>query len=160
MPETVSGEIPPFCMFYPGTKDALLALPNFPKRLISPPFLIWPFYIKDIPGMGKAMVAKIPIQAGQLILNEWPLIVYPSAFPYYTHPTLKPEEHDFMQLSVDVLWQPCKEQFYSLHNCNGPEMMKTKGIFNTNSLGIGAFPGPYKGGYSAVFNFVSCMNHR
>jgi hypothetical protein len=106
MPETVSGEITPLCVLYPGTKEALLALPNFPKRLISPPSLIWPFYIKDIPGMGKAMVARIPIQAGQLILNERPLIVYPTAFPYYTHPALKPEDRDFMQLSVNVLWMP------------------------------------------------------
>jgi hypothetical protein len=159
-PGTFSGEVPPFCVLYSGTREAILALPNFPKPLMSPPSLTWPFYIKDIPGMGKAMVARTPIQAGQLILNEHPLIVYPTAFPYYTHPTLKPEERDFMQLSVNLLWGPSKKMFYSLHNVQGSEMMNTKGIFAMNALGIGELPGPYKGDHSAICHFLSRMNHR
>jgi hypothetical protein len=160
-PDAVSGEMTPFCVLYPGTKDAILALPTFPKRLRSLPGLSWPFYIKDIPGMGKAMVASAPIEAGQLVLNERPLIVYPHTFPHYTHPSLKPEERDFMQLAATVLFPPSKKLFFSLHNAQGAESMtNVQGIFHTNALGIGQLPGPYKGDHCAVCHFSSRMNHR
>jgi hypothetical protein len=160
-PGTFPGEPAALCLLYPGAKEAILALPDFPTRLTVPPFLRWPFSVEDIPGMGKAMVAIIPIPAGGLILNERPLALFPATMP--CHPNII-HPHDLLHQSLQMLHPPFREAFYNLHNCKNSQPVTgvalTNGICATNSIAVGAMPGPYVGQYAAVCQCLSRMNHR
>ena len=159
-PNTFPGEPAALCILYPGAKESILALPDFPTRLTFPPFFRYAFAVKDTPGTGKAMVAVIPIQAGELILNERPLILYPGAFPY--HPNLTYHPDDLWHRLVQLLESPFRKIFYDLHNCKGSEtdVARSKGIRDTNSISVGPLPGSYEGYYAAICPFLSRMNHR
>jgi hypothetical protein len=149
------------CVLFPGTKDRILALPDFPTRLTPPPYIRWPFAVEDVPGMGKAMIALLPFEAGGLILNERPLILFPAAWPSHanlTHP------YEIMHKAAQMLDSPFREAFYQLHNCknSGPVSgaVQVNGICDTNAIFAGELPGPYMGQYAAVCHHLSRMNHR
>jgi hypothetical protein len=148
-----------FCLFPPGVKEKVLAIPNFP----GPPFMLtalqYKFCIGPVPGAGQGMFAASDLKAGDLIMAERPLLLGPQAMPFVNleggvHPDT------IMETLVDEKLDPLsRDIFMKLHNCKGPDTSKIRGILDTNSLALKAMPG-HDAQYMGVFEHISRINHR
>ncbi|KAG5636624.1 hypothetical protein H0H81_007365 [Sphagnurus paluster] len=122
------------CLLYPGMREAILALPNFPDDLPSGP--TWPnepFAIRETSGCGLGVFATAPFAQGDLIVCERPLFVIPLAFPAGIGPL-----GDIVKIVVDQLHPALQAVFYSLYNCKNNKFRDVAGITDTNLLSIGA----------------------
>ena len=142
------------CLLYPGTKEALLALPGFPA---PPPHRfasIWdlPYYLKDVPGMGYSVVAATALQAGDLILCERPLLLVP-IFRFKGTDSA-------MDQAINIVKKNRRFDLNHLSNCKGPDVSRSRGIIDTNALDAGRLPGPYDGGHAVICMDLSRINHR
>jgi hypothetical protein len=157
-PPSQGMDVHSFCLFPPGVKEKVLALPNFP----GPPFVLSmmqnKFRIGPVPDAGKGMFSTTDLKAGDLIMAERPFLVAPAAFPYtnlkgFVHPD------KIMEMAVEKLGPPCRDIFMKLHNCKGPDTPKIRGIVDTNSLELSAMPG-HDVPYAGIFQNISRINHR
>jgi hypothetical protein len=148
-----------FCLFPPGVKEKVLAIPKFP----GPPFMLsalqYKFRIGPVPGAGIGMFATWDLKAGDLIMAERPLFLGPQAMPIVNleggvHPDT------ILKTLIDERMDPLsRDIFMKLHNCKGPDTSKIRGIMDTNSLALSAMPG-HDAQYGGVFEHISRINHR
>jgi len=147
------------CLLYPGARESLLALPDFPAPYIhySSPI---PYSISSVPGAGLGMFAAFDLNPGELILRERPMIVLPIGIPYAPGMTVHPDQ--ILESLLEKLCSSSREAFYRLHNCKGPASGRSRasGILDTNTLATDALPGEYNGLYGAVCRHLSRINHR
>lgn len=148
------------CLLYPGTKEKILALPNFPSPIVTPKNSFQITYsIKDLNGFGKGMLAEVTFQPGELILSERPLIILPVVLPFVKGASTHPDA--ISDQLVNLLSEQSRKTFYELHNCKKSSMSpRIRGIIDTNCLDIGGLPGEYGGGYGAICPLISRINHR
>ena len=107
---------------------------------------------------GLRVFARMPIEPGQLIMRERPLLVYPQLVPF--NPSLPPE-HAYPKLEEALLrLHECpRAAFFLLANSHSQEPSRVKGIIDTNALHIGQLPGSTLE-YAGVCKDVSRINHR
>jgi hypothetical protein len=148
------------CLIFPGAKEKILALPNFPTPIVTPPNSFQTTYsIRDVNGFGKGMVAEVTFQPGELIVPERPLIILPVVLPFAQGKTVHPDT--IMDQLVNLLSQKSRNTFYELPNCKGSSVSsRIRGIIDTNCLDIGGLPGEYDGRYGAICPLISRINHR
>ncbi|KAH8703446.1 hypothetical protein BGW36DRAFT_354868 [Talaromyces proteolyticus] len=103
------------------------------------------FEIKDIPGKGKGLVARLNISSGTLLLCEKPLLRIQS----------KPREElePLLVTKLKAMSRASQRQFLALHN-NFPGKYPFSGIVKTNALPCGS--GSHVGG---VYPTVCFINH-
>lgn len=104
------------------------------------------YEIRDVPGKGKGLVARVQISVGTRILLEKPLLSVPPI------PNLDAEA--FIESLLADLPEKEKQDFLSLQN-NYPEMSPCRGIFKTNALPCG----PDDTVHSAVYQTMCLINH-
>lgn len=92
------------------------------------------FDIKDLPGKGKGLVAKVDISKGAHILSEKPL--FAAEAPIFTDP------ESLIAAKLSKLPKNAQRQFLSLYN-RSPGKMPFTNIFKTNALpcGVGSTTG-------------------
>ncbi|KAF5711077.1 SET domain-containing protein [Fusarium mundagurra] len=112
-----------------------------PPRSIAGPL----FEVRDIPGKGRGLIAKVDIPAGTRILRENPLLVASTTIPGDLEATAAPR--------LKALSKSQQRQFLSLHN-NFPGKDPFSGIIRTNALPCG--PGSIVGG---VYPTICLINH-
>ncbi|KAJ7030055.1 hypothetical protein C8F04DRAFT_741538 [Mycena alexandri] len=158
------------CFFFPGSKEALMNMPNYPQPLIRPK--ITSFRIVDVAGKGKGLFSTRALKMGDLILTERPLLVCARgvALPrplnfsdeQYFQYALDHLERNY-EIAVNRMRPEAKEAFMALANCHtedgsGPLV----GIVRTNGLSLGGLrPGVEGdvGTYNAVCKDISRLNH-
>ncbi|KAF5649496.1 SET domain protein [Fusarium tjaetaba] len=114
--------------------------PDPPRSIVEPLFKV-----RDIPGKGRGLIAKVDIPAGTRILCEKPLLVASTTTPGDLEATAAPRLKD--------LSKSAQRQFLSLHN-NFPGPDPLSGIIRTNALPCG--PGSIVGG---VYPTICLINH-
>ncbi|KAJ7188718.1 hypothetical protein C8R46DRAFT_1055588 [Mycena filopes] len=158
------------CFFFPGSKEVLLNLPNYPQPLIRPQTAA--FRVLDVPGKGKGLFSTRPLKMGDLILAERPLLVCARGIPVPRPP--KFTDKQFFQYALNELEKSCeialgrmvpeaREAFMALANCHtedgsGPIV----GRVRTNGLSLSGLRPGVKGEiglYSAVAKAISRLNH-
>ncbi|KAG5793906.1 hypothetical protein H9Q69_007023 [Fusarium xylarioides] len=112
-----------------------------PPRSIVEPLL----EVRDIPGKGRGLIAKVDIPAGTRILCEKPLLVASTTIPGDLEATAAPR--------LKALPKSQQREFLSLHN-NFPGKDPFSGIIRTNALPCG--PGSIVGG---VYPTICLINH-
>ncbi|OIW23875.1 SET domain-containing protein [Coniochaeta ligniaria NRRL 30616] len=103
------------------------------------------FDIKQVPGKGKGLVARIDIPTGTRIFREKPLLIARNMSPHMLQKDLEPK--------IKALAKDQQRQFLCLHN-NFPGQYAFAGIVKTNALpcGSGAMVG-------AVYPTICLVNH-
>ncbi|KAG9503786.1 hypothetical protein J7337_003743 [Fusarium musae] len=114
--------------------------PDPPKSTVEPLF-----EVRDIPGKGRGLIAKVDIPAGTRILCEKPLLQASTKMPGDLEATAAPR--------LKALSKSEQRQFLSLHN-NFPGKDPFSGIIRTNALPCG--PGSIVGG---VYPTICLINH-
>lgn len=112
-----------------------------PKTEVENPLL----EIKDLPGKGKGLVARVDIPEGSRILCEKPLVTARSMSPEALEPVLATK--------LKAMTKAEQRQFFSLHN-NFPGKHVLVAILKTNALPCG--PGSTVGG---VYPTICLINH-
>ncbi|KAG8167141.1 hypothetical protein KVR01_002830 [Diaporthe batatas] len=113
-----------------------------PKTEIETPM----FEIKQLPGKGKGLVARVDISEGTRILCEKPLLA--------VHGSIPPEELELvLAAKLKTMTKAQQRQFFSLHN-NFPGKNVLRAIVKTNGLPCG--PGSNEGG---VYPTICLINH-
>lgn len=103
------------------------------------------FEIKDIPGKGKGLIARVNISSGTRILCEKPLLT--------VRAKSRQELEPFLMAKMKALPESSQRQFLALHN-NFPGKYPLSGIVKTNALPCG--PDSPVGG---VYSTVCFINH-
>ncbi|KAJ0107043.1 SET domain-containing protein 5 [Diaporthe amygdali] len=103
------------------------------------------FEVKDIPGKGKGLFARIEISKGTRILYEKPLLTVESMSPLVSEPILARKFKTMAKIE--------QRQILSLHN-NFPGKYTLTSIFKTNALPCG--PGSSTSG---VYASICLINH-
>ncbi|KAF5543908.1 SET domain-containing protein [Fusarium mexicanum] len=104
-----------------------------------------PFEVRDIPGKGRGLIAKIDIPAGARILCEKPLLL--------ANPMASEDLEATVATKLKALSKSQQRQFLSLHN-NFPGNYPLSGIIRTNALPCSA--GESVGG---IYPTISLINH-
>ncbi|KAK7061309.1 ER lumen protein-retaining receptor [Favolaschia claudopus] len=159
------------CIFHEGSKEVIMAIPNFPRPMIHPKKVL--FRMGPASGKGQGLFSKQAIKMGDLIFSERPLMlctrVAPSGFtdPSYTREMIIQQGliqlEQCYQIAFNRLRPADRAEFMSLTNCHtedgsGPLV----GRVRTNGLGIsGLRPGVEGtlGRYSSVNKYISRLNH-
>ncbi|KAG5651531.1 hypothetical protein H0H81_008293 [Sphagnurus paluster] len=147
-----------WCLMLADTRDAILALPNFPSPMLSPPpSAPRPYVVQPAPGMGKGVFANMDFKPGSLIMCERPLAIFPAMIPCGIDGTPHPQ----ISFKAFVEWmQPeYRKVFCGLYNCKSTAKDDLLGIVNTNCIYVGRLPGSYNGLYGAVGIELSRFNH-
>lgn len=103
------------------------------------------FEVKELPGKGKGLVARVDISQGTRILCEKPLLTVQSAPPRELEPVLATK--------LKAMSKTEQRQFFSLHN-NFPGKHVLSGVLKTNALPCG--PGSTEGG---IYPTICLINH-
>ncbi|RPD53882.1 SET domain-containing protein [Lentinus tigrinus ALCF2SS1-7] len=148
---------------YPGTDCVLLQLKNrneIPLPHLEPESEAAPvssYLIADAGSSGFGVFASTPIERGDLIMRERPLLVYPQLVPFHRN---LPPEHAYPELEEALSRLPThrRESFFRLVNSHPEEPSRVKGIIDTNALHIGLLPGSTQQ-YAAVCKDTSRINH-
>ncbi|KAF7351082.1 Aldehyde dehydrogenase [Mycena sanguinolenta] len=158
------------CLFYPGSKEVLMQIPNFPHpilRVETPAFRV-----ADVSGKGLGLVSMRALKMGDLILDERPLFVCTRGVPVLVPSTFtqdqiiqyhlqKLEEH--YQLSISRMRPKAKTAYMALSNCHKEDRSgPIVGIVRTNGLALqGLRPGveDETNEYSAICKDISRLNH-
>ncbi|KAJ6497622.1 hypothetical protein C8R45DRAFT_822965 [Mycena sanguinolenta] len=159
------------CLFYPGSKEVLMQIPNFPHpmlRVETPAFRV-----ADVSSKGLGLVSTRALKMGDLILDERPLFVCSRGVPVPVPSTFTQEQiiqyhlqklEEHYQLSINRMRPKAKAAYMALSNCHkedgsGPIV----GIVRTNGLALqGLRPGVQDetNEYSAICKDISRLNHR
>ncbi|KAJ6497623.1 hypothetical protein C8R45DRAFT_983622 [Mycena sanguinolenta] len=159
------------CLFYHGTKEALMQIPNFPHpmlRVDTPAFCV-----TDIPGKGMGLVSTRELKMGDLILDERPLFVCSRGVPLPEPPSTFTNEkfmqyhlqklEEYYQHSLGRMRPKVRDAYLALHNCHKEDESGTAvGIVRTNGmalLGLRPDVQDESSQYSAVCKDISRLNH-
>ncbi|KAK7061310.1 ER lumen protein-retaining receptor [Favolaschia claudopus] len=158
------------CVFHPGSKEVVMAIPNFPRPLLRPKAVA--FRLGPAPGKGLGLFSTRALKMGELIHCERPLLVGATSIPSYAPASFTREmfiqhylneSEQYFQVAVNRMRPADKAAFMALANSHtrdgsGPIM----GIIRTNALTIsGLRPGvtdPSKD-YSGICEVMSRLNH-
>ncbi|KAF7351086.1 ER lumen protein-retaining receptor [Mycena sanguinolenta] len=133
------------CLFYPGSKELLMQIPNFPHpilRVDTPAFCV-----TDTSGKGMGLVSTRALKMGDLILDERPLFVCSHRIPLPEPPSTFTHEkfmeyhlqklEEYYQHSLGRMRPKARNAYLALHNCHkedgsGPAV----GIARTNGMAL------------------------
>ncbi|KAJ7782635.1 hypothetical protein B0H16DRAFT_463413 [Mycena metata] len=158
------------CFFFPGSKEVLMNLPNYPQPLVRPKTTS--FHMIDVPGKGKGLFSTRALKAGDLILTERPLLVCARAVVILRPPNFSDAQYSqysldhlekVTEIAVGRMRPEAKAAFMALANCHmedgsGPLF----GVVRTNGLSLGGLrPGVRgeMGTYNATCKDISRLNH-
>ena len=143
-------------LLYPGTKEAIAAIPGFPTPYM--PSLRVHYCIGDAPGAGKGMFALTDLDVGDVILRERPLCLFPMCIPLGG--VMSP--HEMLMSTFSYMKPQDLEDFFKLANCKIQEGAENiiSGIIDTNTLNATRMPGEYNGQYGGICRDLSRVNHR
>ncbi|KAG6811009.1 hypothetical protein H0H92_009386 [Tricholoma furcatifolium] len=146
------------CVFHAGTKQALLQV--YPELTGPGNYNFGPtnFAVKNTPGQGRGIFATKALNVGDRICSERPIFVLPHFIP---GSEISPPM-SVLTCAVDALGQRTPDlyaAFFKLHNSKSNDPKDILGIIHTNSLSLGALPGPYVGEYAGVYDKLSLFNH-
>ncbi|KAJ7270045.1 hypothetical protein B0H12DRAFT_822148 [Mycena haematopus] len=158
------------CLFYPGSKEVLMQIPNFPHPILQAATPA--FRMIDIPGKGAGLVSTRALKMGDLILSERPLFVcarglgvpVPSTFTRQQIAQYQLQQlEEYFEIAINRMRPEAKAAYMALRNCHkedgsGPIM----GIMRTNGMSLqGLRPGVQDetSEYSAICKEISRLNH-
>ncbi|KAF8908293.1 hypothetical protein CPB85DRAFT_795848 [Mucidula mucida] len=154
------------CFILPAMGNAILSLPGFPAALQRP--LQKTYSVVDVLGKGRGMIAACELQAGDLIIDERPLLVGPANRTIRTSvmPSLSQVERmqaaQEEQMVRDALQRMTPEHRKSLEDSrkdgiSGP----LRGRCKTNGFALGSIIAGVGGDqvFYRVFKSLSCVNH-
>ena len=148
-------EVSSMVVWYDGMPQEVEALyPNFPHPFSSPRPPV--YKVANIDGAGLGVVATADIQAGDTIVCERPLFVYPSVMIADTQEVAE----GVFELAIRHMHPMNQALLYGLADCKGSTAFsKLAGIMNTNSLILGPLPA-YNSAYAGIARDISRVNHR
>lgn len=159
------------CLFFPGSKQVLMNLPDFPQPLMH--FKTPAFRMAPTPSKGMGVFSTRALKMGDVILNERPLFVGARGVDVPSPKSFTREQRiqhslnaleSYYAISVNRMCPEAKAAFMDLANSHtedgsGPIV----GIMRTNALGVEGLRPGVKGeiaDYASICKDISRLNHR
>ncbi|KAK7061308.1 ER lumen protein-retaining receptor [Favolaschia claudopus] len=170
IPNGVPNEPESECIFFGGSKEVVMAIPNFPRPMRHPKTVA--FRMGHAPGKGMGLFSTRALRVGNLILTERPLLVcarnIADKAPGHYSPEMMiqyvlDETERTYEIAYNRMSAADKEAFMALANCHledgsGP----LTGRVRTNGLGVSGLRPGVEGDlayYSAICKHISRLNH-
>ncbi|KAK7061311.1 ER lumen protein-retaining receptor [Favolaschia claudopus] len=159
------------CVFVEGSKEVVMAIPNFPQPMLHPKEVA--VRMSPVPGKGMGLLSTRALKMGDLILSERPLFIcarYVSKYipPGYTREMLAKHDMDEMEqcygFAVNRMRPADKAAFMALANCHledgsGPIVGRVRtNVVRVSGLGPGATDETTEH-YGAICRDISRLNH-